>query len=133
MTYHLVARFDGVLRITPEHGRQFIPNDPANVDWIDFCEWESAGGIPAPADERPTAIRAVTAAQGGIALIRAGLMGAVTAAAMDAGTPAEVRWAFEKATEWSLDSDTFAYLAAKAGISKEQSETLFTEAAAITA
>ncbi|OZI17920.1 hypothetical protein [Bordetella genomosp. 7] len=81
----------------------------------------------------PPAPQEVTAAQGGIALINAGLMPAVQAAVDDPETPAEVRWAWERATAWSRTSPALAYLADKAGISSEQMDDLFEAAALIEA
>ncbi|WP_038852636.1 hypothetical protein [Bordetella petrii] len=73
----------------------------------------------------------VSAAQGGIALINAGLMPAVQAAVDDPDTPAEVRWAWERATTWERPSPALAYLANKAGISSGQMDALFVAAAPI--
>ncbi|NYT38856.1 hypothetical protein ERD78_18930 [Allopusillimonas soli] len=75
----------------------------------------------------------VTAAQGGIALIQAGLMDAVQAAVDDAQTPAEVKWAWAKARDWERPSPALAYLADKAGITSAQMDDLFTAAAQIQA
>lgn len=90
-------------------------------------EWVEAETIP------PLVPQTVSAAQGGISLIRAGLMDAVQAAAHAADTPAEVKWAFDKATEWDRNSASFNYLATKAGISEAQRDALFEEAAQIIA
>ena len=84
-------------------------------------------------DPEPTPVTEVTAAQGGIALINAGLMPAVQAAVDDPETPAEVRWAWERATTWERTSPALAYLADKAGISSEQMDDLFEAAAQIQA
>lgn len=73
----------------------------------------------------------VSAAQGGIALIRAGLMDAIQDAVNAEDTPAEVKWAFDKAQEWSRDSLSFNYLADKARLSQQQRDELFSAAAQV--
>ncbi|MFY2945802.1 hypothetical protein [Achromobacter xylosoxidans] len=90
-------------------------------------EWVEAETIP------PLVPQTVSAAQGGIALIRAGLMETVLAVVQDDSTPAEVRWAFQKAQEWSRSSDALNYLANKAQISGQQLDELFLEASALKA
>lgn len=75
----------------------------------------------------------VTAAQGGIALIQAGLMTAVQAVVDAADTPAEVKWAWQRAQDWQRDSPALAYLAQRAGISKKQMDDLFIAAPLIQA
>jgi len=77
--------------------------------------------------------RVVSAAQGGIALIQAGLMPSAQAAVDAADTPADVRWAWDHATTWERDSTALAYLADKAGITAQQLDDLFVAAAAIQA
>ena len=81
----------------------------------------------------PTVPRAVSAAQGGIALIQAGLMAGVRAAVDAPDTPADVLWAWERATTWERASPALAYLADKAGITAQQMDDLFVAAAAIQA
>lgn len=76
---------------------------------------------------------AVTAAQGGIALIRMGLMDAVQEAVASPDTPPGVRWAWDKATVWDKSSPALAYLADKAGITAEQMDELFDLAKTIVA
>lgn len=130
--YKLVQGMNVVLRMADN---TFIPLDPANgSDYAGYLAWLDEGNTPLPADGLPTpAVRTVSAAQGGIALIRAGLMEAVQAAANAEDTPAEVKWAFDKATEWSRDSAAFNYLADKAGISEATKDDLFAEASTIMA
>lgn len=81
---------------------------------------------PDPVDPGPP--QSVTAAQGGIALIRAGLMDDVQNAADAPDTPAEVKWAWAKATIWERQSPALLYLADKAGISSETMDALFVDA-----
>lgn len=111
-----------------------IPVDSDNMDYQAYLAWVADGNTPLPADPPVVVpVQVVTAAQGGIALIRAGLMEAVQAAANAADTPAEVKWAFDKATEWNRSSAAFNFLADKAGISEAQRDALFEEAALIVA
>lgn len=113
--------------------------------WIRFDD----GGHPLPgsfsvqqpgagqwiADEDVPAVQAVpyavTAAQGGIALIQANLMDAVQAAADAPDTPADVKWAWARATTWERVSPALNYLADKAGVSAQQMDDLFIVAGAI--
>jgi hypothetical protein len=75
----------------------------------------------------------VGAAQGGIALIKAGLMDAVQAAVDAVDTPPEVKWAFNRAATWQRRSPALAYLAQKAGITDAQMDSLFIAADVIKA
>jgi hypothetical protein len=43
--YQLTASDDTVIRTADQ---AFIPNDPANRDWIDYQAWLAAGGVPDP-------------------------------------------------------------------------------------
>lgn len=129
--YKLVRDLPVVHRTTDNH---YIPFSEDNADYVAYLAWLAEGNAPEPADEiAPVLVNMVSAAQGGIALIRAGLMAAVQAAANAPDTPAEVKWAFDKATEWSRGSVAFNYLADKAGISEAQRDALFEEAALIIA
>lgn len=87
---------------------------------------------PAPVDPNVPP-QTVTAAQGGIALIQAGLMNAVQAVVDAPETPPEVRWAWAHATTWDRSSPALAYLANAAGITQEQMDALFIAAAGIVA
>lgn len=75
----------------------------------------------------------VSAAQGGIALIQAGLMDAVQVVVNDPETPAEHKWAWERAQVWTRNSPALNFLADKAGISQQQMDGLFIAAALIQA
>lgn len=75
--------------------------------------------------------QSVTAAQGGIALIRAGKMESVTAVADAPSTPPDVAWAFNRAQTWERRSPMLTYLASKAGISDTELDDLFIMAASI--
>lgn len=75
----------------------------------------------------------VSAAQGGIALINAGLMDAVQTAVDAIDTPATVKWAWTRAQDWERNSQALAYLANKAGITSSQMDQLFIAAAQIVA
>lgn len=109
-----------------------IPEDPDNRDYAAYLAWLKDGGVPKPAEALPVpVVKQVTAAQGGIALIRAGLMDVVLAAVNSPETPAQVKWAFEKAQDWHIDSPAFSYLADKAGIEAASRKRLFEDAANI--
>ncbi len=94
--------------------------------------------LPRPTEQQLLAVepkgpvpQSVTPAQGGVALIQAGLMAAVQAAADAPDTPAEVKWAWDKANAWEWGSPALVYLADKAGISSSQMADLFRAAALI--
>lgn len=129
--YKLVRDLPIVLRTTDNH---FIPFSEDNTDYVAYLAWLADGNAPQPPDEVvPPRVKVVSAAQGGIALIRAGLMKAVQDAANDPTTPPQIKWAFDKASEWDRDSEAFNYLAAKAGISEAKRDELFASAALIVA
>ncbi|MNU87058.1 hypothetical protein D3C71_768350 [compost metagenome] len=92
--------------------------------------------VPKPDPEPPTEpqpVFVVTSAQGGIALIQAGLMPSVQAVVDAADTPAEIRWAWQRALTWERSSPALAYVAGRAGITSEQMDELFAAAAVIQA
>ncbi|OZI78744.1 hypothetical protein [Bordetella genomosp. 6] len=92
-----------------------------------------ADGMPTWADEVPIVQVpvAVTAAQGGIALIHFGLMDGVMTVVNSPDTPATHKWAFERSTTWERNSPSFNYLADAAGISEQQKDDLFVFASAV--
>ncbi|WP_157672702.1 hypothetical protein [Achromobacter denitrificans] len=120
------------LEFPVEASQRLIDGSVGGIGWR-FVDGELLP--PGPDDTPPigASIWVVTAAQGGIALIRAGKMAAVLAAANASDTPPEVKWAFDKATEWNRYSVAFNYLADKAGITEAQKDELFAEAAGIVA
>lgn len=106
-----------------KHGRELFERAVAG----DF-------GPVAPYVAPPARIpQVVTAAQGGIALIQAGLMDAAQSAANAAETPAEYKWAWERAQTWERTSPALNYIADKAGITQAQMDDLFVAAAQIQA
>lgn len=113
----------------PGPSRVLIPAGIGGIGWS-YVNGELKEPEPDESPE-PRQRKVVSAAQGGTALIRAGKMGAVLVAANAADTPPEVKWAFDKATEWSRDSAAFNYLADKAGITEAEKDALFAEASGI--
>jgi len=93
--------------------------------------WTYANGVltPPAGAAVPTVPQSVTAAQGGIALIQAGLMTVVQEAVDAPDTPADVKWAWARAATWERGSAALAYLADKAGITAQQMDDLFVSAA----
>jgi len=43
--YQLIATDTGVIRTSDN---AFVPNEPANRDWIEYNEWLADGGVPDP-------------------------------------------------------------------------------------
>lgn len=127
--YKLANDFDGILLDSA-----YVPNCPGNVDWDTYQVWLSEGNSPEPADPIIPAIpQTVTATQGGIALIQAGLMNGVQAVVDATETPPEVKWAWSRSQTWERDSDALGYLAQKAGLTDKQMDDLFIAAAQIQA
>lgn len=73
----------------------------------------------------------VSAAKGGIALIQSGFMPAVEAVINDPTTPAEVKWAWNRSTEWERNSTWLAYIALHSNITESQMDDLFIDAGRI--
>ncbi|RIQ74581.1 hypothetical protein D0838_05120 [Bordetella avium] len=69
--------------------------------------------------------QSVTAAQGGMALIEAGLMDAVMVVVNSPELPAAHKWAWDRATVWERGSPSLGFIAHAAGISDEQMDDLF--------
>ncbi|RIQ55313.1 hypothetical protein [Bordetella avium] len=100
--------------------------------------WILSGLIPMTPEEvdahlTPLRIvpQSVTAAQGGIALIEAGLMDAVMAVVSSPELPAAHKWAWDRTTIWERSSPSLGFIAQAAGISDEQMDDLFIRAAEI--
>lgn len=91
------------------------------------------GEIAEYVEPPPVVPVSVTAAQGGIALIQAGLMDDVQAVVDAPETPAEVKWAWTHAQDWQRNSPALNYLADQAGITQTQMDDLFIAAAQIQA
>ena len=45
MTYTLTANPNTIVR---DEDQAFIPTDPDNIDYQEFCRWVEAGGEPTP-------------------------------------------------------------------------------------
>lgn len=103
-----------------------IPFDNGNRDYQEYILWCEEGGTPSePHPELEARSRVVSAVRVGVALIRSGRMVEFQAAANAIDTPPEVKWTFEKATEWSRDSEAFNYLADKVGLTEADKDALF--------
>ena len=53
MTYTLTAHPNTIIR---DSDQAFIPTDPDNIDYQEFCRWVEAGGEPTPHTLPPEAI-----------------------------------------------------------------------------
>ncbi len=101
-----------------------IPNDPGNRDRRAYEEWRAAGGVPEPYVAPSAAVPfVVSAAQGRLALLDAGLLATVKAA-VDQADEATKIW-FEYATEWRRDHPILAGLGAQLGLSSAEIDNLF--------
>ena len=54
MTYTLTAHPNTIVR---DEDGAFIPTDPDNIDYQEFCRWVEAGGEPTPYTPPPEAKR----------------------------------------------------------------------------
>src|SRR5690606_190490 len=105
-----------------------IPNDPRNRDRRAYEEWLAAGGVPEPHVVPPEPVPAVvSAAQGRLALLNAGLLATVQAAVDQADEATQI-W-FEYATEWRRDHPILAALGGQLGLSSTEVDDLFRAAA----
>jgi hypothetical protein len=50
-TYKLYKSLDGEIRNVLRDGKDSIPFDPANTDYIAYLKWIEEGNVPTPADE----------------------------------------------------------------------------------
>lgn len=122
---------EGGIEITTEqYGQALAGMQQGKIVTIDggFAVIDPPAPPPAPDPVDPGPLQSVSAAQGGIALIRAGLMDDVQAAVDAPDMPAEVKWAWDKATIWERNSPAFNYIADKAGITDAQKDALFIDA-----
>lgn len=104
-----------------------LPVGSVQISDEDAAAIQAANGQP----ETSSIPQVVSAAQGGIALIQAGFMADVQSVIDAPETPAEIKWAWARATEWHRDSPAMAYIAPIAGISEAQMDELFIAAGRI--
>ncbi|MGB3866537.1 MAG: hypothetical protein WBA29_13010 [Xanthobacteraceae bacterium] len=105
-----------------------VPNDPGNRDRRLYEEWCAGGGVPEPYVAPPEPLPlVVSAAQGRLALLDAGLLATVKAAVDQADEATQI-W-FEYATEWQRDHPILLALGAQVGLSGSAIDDLFRAAA----
>ena len=109
-----------------------VPDDMANRHRQMIAEWEAEGNAIEPYVPPPEPVpSAVSMFQARAALLAAGLYEAVDAAIQQAGGVNLVAW--EYATEVRRDSPMVQAMAQQLGLTDEQVDDLFRQAAAITA
>jgi hypothetical protein len=50
-TYKLIKNLDNEISCILRNGKDSIPFDPANSDYIAYLKWIEEGNVPTPADE----------------------------------------------------------------------------------
>ncbi len=127
--YREAFNFDGTVSdtvIIREADSAFIPRDPANTDWQAYQAWLAAGNAPNPAP--PSAVqKSVTRLQGRLALNAAGLLTKVETAVAAADVPTQIWYA--DAQNWDRNDPILAQLAAALGLTSDQVDALFVQAA----
>lgn len=126
----------GVIRTSDD---ALIPADADNTDWRKYQQWLAAGNTPLPADVPPEpqpipVPQQITRAQGKAALIMQGLWGAVldyVASIQDPTQRALADVALHDALTWERSSPFLNAAAAGLGMTAEQLDALFIQAAGI--
>lgn len=107
-----------------------IPFDDANVDYRDYLAWIEQGNVPVLSGGVPVVVpMSVTPLQARRALLGAGLLDAVQAAANAADDETRLAWEYSSSVERA--SPFVAKLALAIGLSDEQVDDLFREAAVL--
>lgn len=111
-----------------------IPADPVNSDYAEFLRWQAEGNTPAPADPVVPAVpQIVTMRQARLALLGAGLLSQVETAINALPEPqrsaARIEWDYS--SEVHRGRAFVQQLGASLGLTDQQLDALFTQAAAL--
>jgi hypothetical protein len=118
---------------TAEAGSVAISSVDTPAEWAALLEWADAPGnaIAGYVEPPPSVPRIVSRAQGRIALLRAGLLGAAeTAIAASVDAELQIWWA--DAQEFRRDSPRIAAVGTALGLTPAQIDALFVSAATVT-
>lgn len=117
--------------IQRESDNALIPNDPLNTDWRNYQAWLDMGNSPNPAPTLPDSVpQVISRFQARAALLQEGLLKEAEALVNQADDLTKLAWA--EAVEFKRGSPMVLELGSRLGLTEDDLDTLFRQAAAIT-